>query len=303
MLYEPDEKVLCFHGPLIYQAKVRAHTLTQILLAEEWKGDDNQNGAVGPHFLVHYQGWKKTWDEWVPETRLLKYNEENLARQKALVEAQKSAANAAAQASTSSDANTHASAKREGRKPSSSVGGRGTKRSRESTDQDELERRPEIKLVIPEALKVQLVDDWENVTRKEQLVPLPRKPNVCEILDEYGASYRAQHKTKPGESSAVLDEVLAGLKLYFDKSLAQNLLYRFERAQYVELRKQHVPKMGDGDVSAGGRGDAKSRGGRKSAGAAAAPEDDAPAMLEMEPSKIYGAEHLLRLFGACFSTC
>ena len=30
-------------------------------MAENWKGDDNQNGAVGPHFLVHYQGWKKTY--------------------------------------------------------------------------------------------------------------------------------------------------------------------------------------------------------------------------------------------------
>ena len=81
MQYQPEEKVLCFHGPLMYQAK--------ILMAEDWKGTENQHGAVGPHYFVHYQGWKKTWDEWVPDARLLKYTDENLARQKALVDAHK----------------------------------------------------------------------------------------------------------------------------------------------------------------------------------------------------------------------
>ncbi len=33
-----------------------------------------------------------SWDEWVPESRMLKFSEENLARQKALVAAQKAEA-------------------------------------------------------------------------------------------------------------------------------------------------------------------------------------------------------------------
>ena len=75
----------------------------QILLAEEWSGSDNQSGATGPHYRVHYQGWKKTWDEWVPETRLLKHNEENLARQRALVDAHKAEAAVAAAAASAAD--------------------------------------------------------------------------------------------------------------------------------------------------------------------------------------------------------
>lgn len=59
-------------------------------------------------------------------------------------------------------------------------------------------------------------------------------------------------------STALLDEIIAGINLYFDKALGNNLLYRFERAQYVEQKR-----------SAG----------------------------DKQMSEIYGAEHLLRLFG------
>ncbi|KAJ2303608.1 Esa1p-associated factor, partial [Coemansia sp. RSA 2704] len=41
----------------------------------------------GPHYFVHYKGWKQTWDEWVDESRALKFTEENLAKQKALWQA------------------------------------------------------------------------------------------------------------------------------------------------------------------------------------------------------------------------
>lgn len=61
-------------------------------------------------------------------------------------------------------------------------------------------------------------------------------------------------------ADAMLEEVMAGLIVYFDKCLGNNLLYRFERAQYVNARKEFPNKP---------------------------------------MSEIYGAEHLLRLFGEC----
>lgn len=238
----------------------------------------------------------------MPQERLLKFNDENIAKQKALVDARKAEAAAATAAKNAAADASAARARADSRKtPASSSAARGTKRGREP-DADEGERRPEIKLNVPDALKVQLVDDWENVTRKEQLVPLPRKPNVKEILNEYAEYYASSPARKNAarpRSPAVLHEVLAGLKLYFDKSLAHNLLYRFERPQYVELRKRAGPKMGDGDVEAevaaalakAGRSSEKSA--RRSSTA-----DDAEASsgLELEASEIYGAEHLLRLF-------
>ena len=49
-------------------------------------------------------------------------------------------------------------------------GARGTKRSRESIqEQEDFKNKPEIKFVIPDILKVKLVDDWEAVTKNSQV--------------------------------------------------------------------------------------------------------------------------------------
>lgn len=279
MLYTDNEKVLCFHGPLIYSAK--------ILKAEKWTGDDNVTQQVGPHYLVHYDGWKKTWDEWVPETRLLKYNDENLAR-KALLQEQAKSGSLTSSASGSTGSKEAAASAKRGRDSDAHAGGdrkggRGSKRSRDTVEAEEdFLKRPEVKISLPDELKLQLVDDWENITKKGELVPLPRKPCVKDILEDYKKQYLASAAKRGAEggkqrSPQVVEEVLKGLKLYFDRSLGQNLLYRFERAQYVEYRKKNGPKMGDGDVG-------NARTGNGSMGG------------DMEPSDVYGAEHLLRLF-------
>ena len=108
--FTQNERVLCYHGPMIYEAK--------ILKIDNW---DQTTGTVGPHFFVHYKGWKQTrvsatlpsndaqfliplshcrWDEWVPAARLLKYNETNLELAKTLKNA--------STASTSKSANKSA---------------------------------------------------------------------------------------------------------------------------------------------------------------------------------------------------
>jgi len=32
----------------------------KVLEAEEWDAKTTQSGVIGPHYLVHYKGWKKT---------------------------------------------------------------------------------------------------------------------------------------------------------------------------------------------------------------------------------------------------
>ena len=195
--FSVGERVLCYHGPLIYESK--------ILKGEVWDEANTKLETVGPHYLVHYKGWKQTcvsahispslvflisiffvgsWDEWVPTARLLKYNEANLSLQKDLSRAQAAVTSASASASKTSNTARGAQAGGGRRKE----GGRGTKRGR---DDDDGTRRPEMRLVVPDTLKVLLVDDWEAVTKNNQVCPLlvpaarhdaERQPRMCPTL-------------------------------------------------------------------------------------------------------------------------
>ena len=159
-----------------------------------------------------------SWDEWVPESRALKLNEANLAKQASLKDSYPGKKKAIPKTSGSLDSTD-----------------RGNKKSRTkdtSVDKEEdFTKRPEIKVPIPDSLKAQLVDDWENITKNQQvnylspvdererererkrtrlstalsncivdlliqfchpsplqLVPLPRTPNVVQILEMYKES-------------------------------------------------------------------------------------------------------------------
>lgn len=126
--------------------------------------------------------------------------------------------------------------------------------------------RPSVRIVVPDVIKAHLVDDWENVTKNLQLVPIPSKVPVNHILDTYFDAEKKQRRLGSPEAD-LLEEVVAGVKEYFDLSLGRILLYRFEREQFSEIRK--LWEGGDPQWEGKGPGDA------------------------------YGAEHLSRLFGRC----
>lgn len=50
--FASNERVLCYHGPLIYEAKV----LKTMMVDEA----STTTGVTGPHYFVHYKGWKQT---------------------------------------------------------------------------------------------------------------------------------------------------------------------------------------------------------------------------------------------------
>ena len=91
--------------------------------------------------------------------------------------------------------------------------------------EDSFLARPSVKLVIPDHIKAILVDDWENVTKNQLLVPLPAQHSVNSILKDYVDGEK--QKRQPGSAQAdILEEVVAGLTLYFEKCLGRILLYR-----------------------------------------------------------------------------
>ncbi|RDA94893.1 hypothetical protein CP533_4324 [Ophiocordyceps camponoti-saundersi (nom. inval.)] len=88
---------------------------------------------------------------------------------------------------------------------------------------------------MPDHVQAMLVDDWENITKNNQLVPLPHPNPVNKILENY-LEYEKPHREQGSSSMDILEEVIAGLREYFEKALSRILLYRFERHQYMNFR-------------------------------------------------------------------
>lgn len=66
------------------------------------------------------------------------------------------------------------------------------------------------------------------------LVPLPSQAPANFILDSYFNDEK--HNRRLGSAEAdILEEFVAGMKVYFDKALGKILLYRFERNQLGEV--------------------------------------------------------------------
>ncbi|KAL9027850.1 MAG: hypothetical protein Q9196_003682 [Gyalolechia fulgens] len=116
----------------------------------------------------------------------------------------------------------------------------------ESPDKQEesFHTRPMIKIPVSDYIKSLLVDDWEEVTKNLALVPLPAPKPVNTIIDEYFAEEKEKRFAGSAEMD-LLEEVVAGMKEYFDIALGRMLLYRFERQQYLDVRKKWAEGTGE----------------------------------------------------------
>ena len=102
--------------------------------------------------------------------------------------------------------------------------------------------RPSVRIVVPDHLKNLLVDDWENVTKSLLVVPLPSKAPVNFIIDSYFDEEKGKRRLGSAEAD-VLEEFVAGMKVYFDKAIGKTLLYKFERPQWAEVCESAKPLL------------------------------------------------------------
>ncbi|CAM8879342.1 unnamed protein product [Rhodiola kirilowii] len=219
-VFSEGERVLAYHGPRIYEAKVQKTEFRK----KEWK------------YFVHYLGWNKSWDEWVGSDRLLKHSEENILKQLTLDKKQGVDKNTRSGRGGHTKPKTSAEAKAEKEDPKTQVF-RGKKRKSESAvEKDNGSVEKPVKIQMPLSLRKQLLDDWESVNQQSKLVKLPRSPTVDEILTKY-LEYKS--KKDPVNADAV-GEILKGVRCYFDKALALMLLYKKERSQFNEAVGENV---------------------------------------------------------------
>ncbi|KAJ5101650.1 hypothetical protein NUU61_003872 [Penicillium alfredii] len=253
-MYSKDEKALCFHHEILYDAKIR-----------DVRHKDANDKKSPFEYLVHYKGWKHTWDDWVSEDRLRKGTEENKELASNLRrEVEESIKQKSSKASAKKRATSDRSSVRNSEERGNSVG-RGLKRARDNDIEKEehFQTRPSVRIVMPDNLKSLLVDDWEQVTKNQCVVKLPAEYPVRQILQDWHDE-EASKRTSSSVDEDVLEEVVAGLLEYFDKCLDKILLYRYERPQYRNLRRKFEAATGD--------------------------------LSDKGPIDVYGAEHLIRLF-------
>ena len=98
-------------------------------------------------------------------------------------------------------------------------------------------------------------------------ITIPHQSTVLPISLNGVLSENVLLRTSLRDPQVVLPTIVSGLKVYFDKALGSNLLYRFERPQYADIRKRYVTGP------------------------------TVQVNQEREMSAIYGAEHLLRMIG------
>lgn len=96
----------------------------------------------------------------------------------------------------------------------------------------------DVKIKIPEELKVWLVDDWDVITRQQKLAILPAKLTVSQIVDNYLA-FKKSSKSHNQAKESVLNDITEGIKEYFNATLGSQLLYKFERPQYSEILQEY----------------------------------------------------------------
>lgn len=244
--FKPNTRVLAYHGPLIYEAKVlKVHPQDEeyVLVGEDKKVPMSKM-SIPQHlhsvtgYFLHYKGWKAKWDEWVPVERVLEYNEANIGLLKQIREEISRKHKLVKQVMNPSSPK---------RRPNTGTSGTGSTNNG-STNQTNSKKKKtesmtagksnlEIGFTIRPNLKYLLIDDWEYITRNRQLLDIPSRKPVSTILNEY-MKFKMKEK-KSSNDINVIKEYLEGLKIYFNKSLGLVLLYKFERLQYQKLLKEN----------------------------------------------------------------
>ncbi|XP_066999110.2 MSL complex subunit 3 [Anabrus simplex] len=134
-----------------------------------------------------------------------------------------------------------------------------------SSGESSVEDEERVPLELSDTLKRLLEQDHELITKKNKLVKLPAEPNVATILEgyvkhcavnqlcnltdkpqrryRYHQSNKARDLDRTFRSLNVCKEIVDGVRIYFDFTLGDLLLYNQEQDQYQSLRNHQLVKQ------------------------------------------------------------
>ncbi|KAL3278657.1 hypothetical protein HHI36_016194 [Cryptolaemus montrouzieri] len=245
------ERVLCYEpdptkAKVLYDSKV-----LDVVFNKDHKGKKNVE------YLIHFQGWNSSWDRCVSEEFVLKDTPENRQLQRDLAE--KSQLQLGAYLYRK-ERKKHSTKPNESAAGQSSEDGSSGSPARMDTDEGQATSSSEddssteeeyIPIELTPNLKQLLEHDYHMIYSNNMLHKLPAEPNVVDILEIYfkhfsnhqvcnnneksSSRYRSHYQTqKPSvedihKSLLACREFLDGIRLYFDNTLNDLLLYKQEK--------------------------------------------------------------------------
>ncbi|KAL3187620.1 hypothetical protein MRX96_025107 [Rhipicephalus microplus] len=210
--FQDGEKVLCFQGPLLYEAKC---------IKAQVKDEQTM-------YFIHYRGWNKNWDEWVPESRVLEFNDVNLEKQRELQKAHLKRKNKKA-TKPEKEVEKKCRKKPQKRKATAAAASHQPTSSQASESGGKRWRKKRRRLDTHLESEKAFLPGVEI-----KLVQLPCNVTVHHILTDYVKQTTSVQEISSKEESTVI-EVTNGLKEYFNVILGSQLLYKFERPQYADV--------------------------------------------------------------------
>ncbi|XP_078458875.1 MSL complex subunit 3 isoform X1 [Lampetra fluviatilis] len=206
--FQKGERVLCFEPD-----PTKARVLYDAKVVDVDVGKDDKGRKI-PEYLIHFNGWNRSWDRWAKEDHVLRDTEENRRLQRNLAKravakmrkkGKKRRCHVPGVDSVLKNVATDAEFQEEEEasfSSSSDVEEDASEEEEDSSDEDENvldmnavgneedKNREESKtksivVEIPESLKKQLEEDCFLINKRKKLVKLPCLPNVISILENY----------------------------------------------------------------------------------------------------------------------
>ncbi|XP_027970844.1 male-specific lethal 3 homolog isoform X2 [Eumetopias jubatus] len=204
--FHSGEKVLCFEPD-----PTKARVLYDAKIVDVIVGKDEKGRKI-PEYLIHFNGWNRSWDRWAAEDHVLRDTDENRRLQRKL--ARKAVARLRSTGrkkkrcrlpgvdSVLKSLPVEEKDENDENSISSSSDDSSEEKDEEISEESDIEEKTEVKeepelhtkremeertitIEIPEVLKKKLEDDCYYINRRKRLVKLPCQTNIITILESY----------------------------------------------------------------------------------------------------------------------